>query len=87
MDELIEAARLVNEQSGGSVAGAVMRGIRSHTIMDTVTGMVFNAYGGEDVSLPYNVWFDGDWTNPRLTDSRVAEGLSHYAGMMSGRPC
>lgn len=86
MAELIDAARLIREQSGGAVAGAVMRGIRSHTIMDTVTGMVFNSYGDDPADLPYNVWFDGDWTRPRLTDDRVVAGLSHYAGMMSAGP-
>jgi multiple sugar transport system substrate-binding protein len=86
MDELIAAARSINEQAGGTVAGAVMRGIRSHTIMDTVTGMVFNNWGADPVDLPYNVWFEDDWANPLLTDERVARGLSHYAGMMSAGP-
>jgi multiple sugar transport system substrate-binding protein len=86
MDELIAAAKTVKEKSGGAVAGAVMRGIRSHTIMDTVTGMVFNAYGSGASDLPYNVWFDGDWNKPRLTDPHIATGLSHYAGMMSAGP-
>jgi multiple sugar transport system substrate-binding protein len=86
MDELLAAAQTVKEKSGGAVAGAVMRGIRSHTIMDTVTGMVFNAYGTDPTDLPYNVWFDGDWAKPRLTDERIATGLSHYAGMMSAGP-
>lgn len=86
MDELIAAAQSINEQSGGTVAGAVMRGIRSHTIMDTVTGMVFNVLGDEEMSLPYNVWFDGDWANPVVSSDVVATGLSHYAGMMSAGP-
>lgn len=86
MDELVAAARQISEESGGTVAGAVMRGVRSHTVMDTVTGMVYNAWGADEASLPYNVWFDGDWTAPRLTDERVMTGLSHYAGMMSAGP-
>ena len=61
MGGLIEAAQGITEASGGTVAGAVMRGIRSHTIMDTVTGMVLNNWGEAEMSLPYNVWFDGDW--------------------------
>jgi multiple sugar transport system substrate-binding protein len=86
MDELIAAAQMISEESGGTVAGAVMRGIRSHTIMDTVTGMVFNHWGESEMNLPYNVWFDGDWTNPILTDERVMGGLADYAGMMSAGP-
>ena len=38
------------------------------------------------MSLPYNVWFDGDWSAPALTDERITAGLSHYAGLMSAGP-
>ncbi len=86
MGGLIEAAHSISEASGGTVAGAVMRGIRSHTIMDTVTGMVFNNWGEAEMNLPHNVWFDGDWSAPQLTDERVTAGLSHYAGLMSAGP-
>jgi multiple sugar transport system substrate-binding protein len=86
MPELIEAAATISEKSGGQVAGAVMRGIRSDTPIDTVTGIVYNAWGAEPTPLPYNVWFDGDWSKPRLTDPRIAAGLSHYAGMMKAGP-
>jgi multiple sugar transport system substrate-binding protein len=86
MPELIAAAKKINSESGGTVAGAVMRGIRSDTIMDTVTGMVFNQYGDDMVSLPGNVWFEGDWTMPRLTDPRIYGGLADYAGMMQAGP-
>lgn len=86
MDELIEAAKMITEESGGTIAGAVMRGIRSHTIMDTVTGLVFNTWGDDVMELPYNVWFDGGWANPILTDERVWRGLYHYAGLMQAGP-
>jgi multiple sugar transport system substrate-binding protein len=87
MPELLAAAEKINTESGGTVAGAVMRGIRSHTIMDTVTGMVFNRVGDEPVmTLPGNIWFDGDWTQPRLTDPEVYTGLADYAGMMKAGP-
>ncbi len=56
MAELIEAAQGITEASGGTVAGAVMRGIRSHTIMDTVTGMVLNNWADAEMSLPYSVY-------------------------------
>lgn len=86
MDELIAAARQISEASGGTVAGAVMRGIRSHTIMDTLTGLVFNVWGDAEMELPYNIWFDGAWENPRLVDERIMTGLAHYAGLMSAGP-
>ncbi len=86
MDELAAAAQKVSADSGGTVAGAVMRGIRSHTIMDTVTGMVFNRFGDEAVLMPGNVWFDGDWSAPRLTDERIVQGLADYAALMQAGP-
>ena len=67
-------------------AGALMRGIRSDTTMDTVTGMVYNRWGPDEAVLPYNIWFDGDWTNPRVTDERITAGLADYAGMMQAGP-
>lgn len=86
MAELHAAARTVSEKSGGAVAGAVMRGIRSDTPIDTVTGIVYNAWGGEPTPAPYNVWFDGDWSKPRLTDPRIVKGLADYAELMKAGP-
>ncbi len=86
MPDLIAAAKRVNEAGGGDIAGAVMRGIRSDTILDTVTGMIFNHWGAQDAPLPYSVWFDGDWSKPRLTDPRIVAGLTDYAGMMQAGP-
>lgn len=86
MDGLVEAAKRVNEEAGDDVSGALMRGIRSDTTMDTVTGMVFNRWGTEEAPLPYNLWFDGDWTNPRVVDERITQGLADYAGMMQAGP-
>ncbi|MCY4145525.1 MAG: extracellular solute-binding protein [Chloroflexi bacterium] len=86
MAGLIDAAHSISEASGGMVAGSVMRGIRSHTIMDTVTGMVFNNWGEAEMTLPTNVWYDGDWSMPQVDDERITAGLSHYAGLMSAGP-
>jgi len=87
MDDLIAAAAAVNEAAAtDGIAGAVMRGIRSDTIMDTLTGVVFNAIGDSDSTPPYNVWFDGDWGSPRLDDPAVCKGLSDYAGLLAAGP-
>lgn len=86
MQELLDAAMKVTEAGNGEVFGAAMRGIRADTIMDTLTGVVFNSWGSDPTPLPYNVWFDGDWTNPRFTDPRIVEGLANYAGMMKAGP-
>jgi len=86
MDELTAAAQRIAEESEGEVMGAVMRGFRSDTIVDTVTGMVFNRWGPDPAPLPYNVWFDGAWTKPRVTHPAIVAGLNDYAGMMNGGP-
>jgi multiple sugar transport system substrate-binding protein len=86
MDELTAAAMKVSEMGNGEVYGAAMRGVRSDTIMDTLTGVVFDSWGPEEAPLPYNLWFDGDWSNPRFTDPRITEGLANYAKMMQAGP-
>ncbi len=87
MDELIAAAATVNEAGAADgVAGAVMRGIRSDTIMDTLTGVVLNAVGDMESPTPYNIWFDGSWDNPRLDDPAVCKGLADYADMLAAGP-
>jgi multiple sugar transport system substrate-binding protein len=87
MDELIAAAQTVNEAGAADgVAGAVMRGIRSDTIMDTLTGVVLNAVGDMETPTPYNVWFDGAWDAPRLDDPAVCKGLTDYAMMLAAGP-
>jgi multiple sugar transport system substrate-binding protein len=85
-EELIAAANKVSAEGNGEVYGAAMRGVRSDTIMDTLTGIVFNSWGEEEAPLPYNLWFDGDWSNPRFTDPRIADGLANYAGLMQAGP-
>jgi len=84
--DLIAAANKVTQEGNGEVYGAVMRGIRSDTIMDTLTGVVFNSWGTDPTPLPYNIWFAGDWKKPQVTDPRITEGLSNYAAMMKAGP-
>jgi multiple sugar transport system substrate-binding protein len=86
MQELIADAKKVTDEGNGEVYGSVMRGIRSDTIMDTLSGVVFNSWGSDPTPLPYNIWFDGDWKKPRFTDPRIVEGLSNYAAMMKYGP-
>lgn len=86
MEELIAAARTVTEKSGGAVSGAVLRGIRSDTLIDTVTGFVNNSVGTADRSASYNVWFDGDWSRPKMNDPDIVRGLTNYAELMKAGP-
>lgn len=84
MAELVQAAKQINES--GQAMGMVMRGISSDTIIDTVSGIVLNGWGAEPTPLPFNLWFDGDWQTPRLSDPRIVEGLTTYALLMQAGP-
>ena len=86
MEELIAAAQKVKEDSDGAVAGAVLRGIRSDTLIDTITGFVNNSVGPADRSAPYNVWFDGGWDNPKMDNPDIVRGLANYAELMKAGP-
>jgi multiple sugar transport system substrate-binding protein len=63
-----------------------MRGIRSDTIMDTLSGVVWNSFGAADAPTPYGMWFDGAWDKPRLTDERVCGGLANYGNLLAAGP-
>ncbi|MBD1873077.1 extracellular solute-binding protein [Nodosilinea sp. FACHB-131] len=84
MAELVQAANQINQS--GQALGMVMRGVKSDAIIDTVSGIVLNGWGTEPTPLPFNLWFDGDWQQPRLTDPRIVEGLTTYAQLMQAGP-
>lgn len=86
MDELIAAAGKISAEGKGEVFGATMRGKRSAELVDTMTGIVLDAWGDQPATLPCNIWFDGDWSKPRFNDPRVAKGLSYYAGLLKASP-
>jgi multiple sugar transport system substrate-binding protein len=87
MDELTAAAQKVTDEAGkDGIYGAVMRGIRSDTIMDTLSGVVFDSWGPDPAPPPYGLWFDGGWDKPRLTDPKIIEGLTNYAKMIKAGP-
>ena len=87
MPELIAAAQKISEEGASEgIAGAVMRGIRSDTIMDTLSGVTLNAFGDREAPSPYGMWFDGAWDNPRLDDPGVCQGLTDYAMMLAAGP-
>lgn len=86
MDDLIAAAKEISENGEGKIFGASMRGKRSAELVDTMTGIVLDAWGDEPAALPYNIWFDGSWSKPRFDDPRIATGLSYYAGLLEAGP-
>lgn len=86
MDDLMTAAAKVSAAGNGEDFGASMRGKLSAELVDTMTGIVFDAWGGEEIKLPENVWFDGDWTKPRFNDPKITTGLSYYAGLLKAGP-
>ncbi len=86
-DELIAAAEKINKEGAADgIAGAVMRGIRSDTIMDTLSGVVWDAWGAADAPAPYGLWFDGGWDKPRLTNAKVCQGLANYGKLLAAGP-
>jgi len=85
-DDLILAAKKVKKSSNGDVMGMVVRGKRTDTAIDTITGVVYNAWGERNVSYPQNIWFDGDWNSPQMDHPAIQRGLSQYAGLMSAGP-
>jgi multiple sugar transport system substrate-binding protein len=86
-DDLIAAAQKISAEKGkDGISGAVMRGIRSDTIMDTLSGVVWNAYGDREAPTPYGMWFDGSWETPRLTDAGVCQGLANYGRLLATGP-
>lgn len=86
MDDLMTAAAKVSAAGGGQDFGATMRGKLSAELVDTMTGIVFDAWGDAPVKLPENVWFDGDWAKPRFNDPKITKGLSYYAGLLKAGP-
>lgn len=85
-DDLLAGAQKVTDEGAGEVFGSVMRGQRSGSLVDTMTGIVLNAWGEAEAPLPYNIWFDGAWDKPRFDDPRIAAGLAHYAGLLKAGP-
>ncbi len=85
MEELVTDAQKITAEAKGEAFGAVVRGVRSDTIMDTVTGVVLD-YWDQSTPLPYCVWFDNDWKKPRFNDSRNVQGLTTWVQLMKAGP-
>jgi multiple sugar transport system substrate-binding protein len=86
-EELIAAAEKVTKDGAkDGVVGAVMRGIRSDAIMDTFSGVVYDAWGAKEAPPPYGLWFDGGWDKPRLTDPAICAGMANYAKLLAAGP-
>ncbi len=86
-DELVAAAEQITAEAGGDVFGSVMRGVRETSIRDTLTGVVLNSFGNlDEVELPYNLWFDGSFDNPRLDDPRIVDGMTVYSKLVAAGP-
>jgi len=86
MTQLVEAAQKVSQAGAGRVFGAVARGVRNISIFDTVSGVILNSWGAQAAPLPYNIWFDGDWSKPRANDPHIVEGLANYAALLKAGP-
>jgi multiple sugar transport system substrate-binding protein len=87
MDELTAAAaKITKDGAKDGVVGTAMRGIRSDTIMDTFSGIVYDSWGSKDAPPPYGLWFDGSWDKPRLTDPAICAGITNYAKLVAAGP-
>ena len=54
--------------------GMVVRGKRTDTAIDTITGVVYNAWGERNVSYPQNIWFEGNWNSPQMDHPAIQRG-------------
>lgn len=88
MDELINAANSIQSQADGEVSGAVMRGIRSDTLKDTITGIVYNAVGDGGYNNAAEMYMSspGNFSTVRLTDPGIIRGINRYAQLMKAGP-
>ena len=85
--DLIAQAKQISADKGSQgISGAVMRGIRSDTIMDTLSGVVWDSWGAAEAPTPYGLWFDGAWDKPRLTNEGVCQGLANYGNLLATGP-
>ena len=85
-DDLIYAASKVKKMSNGDVMGMVVRGKRTDTAIDTITGVVYNSWGSRSVNYPQNIWFEDGWQSPQMDHPAIQRGLAQYAGLMSAGP-
>jgi multiple sugar transport system substrate-binding protein len=87
MAELIQSARQIPAAGGGDVFGSAMRGARTDTLRDTLTGVVLNQVPlDRPIEMPYNIWFDGSWDKPALSDPEIVQGMSDYAELAKQGP-
>lgn len=87
MAELIASAHKITAAGSGNVFGSVMRGIRTDTLRDTLTGVVLNQVPLDaEIEMPYNIWFDGAWDAPVLDNPHIVQGMSDYAELVKAGP-
>lgn len=87
MADLLASAKEITSQGNGQVFGSVMRGTRTDTLRDTLTGVVLNQIPlDREIQMPYNIWFDGSWDSPILNDPQIVQGMSDYAELVKQGP-
>jgi len=87
MADLLDSARAITAAGKGEYFGSVMRGARTDTLRDTLTGVVLNEVPlDRKIQMPYNIWFDGAWDKPVLNDPYIVKGLSDYAELVKQGP-
>jgi multiple sugar transport system substrate-binding protein len=87
MADLISSAKKITAAGNGEVFGSVMRGTRTDTLRDTLTGVVLNQIPRDkQIEMPYNIWFDGAWDQPVLDDPNIVRGMTDYAELVAQGP-
>lgn len=87
MDELTAAAaQITKDGAKDGVVGSVVRGIRSGLVVPEMEGLVANSWGSADTPQPYNIWYDGAWDKPRLTDPKICAGITNWAKLLAAGP-
>lgn len=88
MDELVVAAKKISEEADGKVSGASMRGIRSDTLKDTITGIVYNAVGDGGFNNAAELYLaDGkSFSTAKFDDPDIIRGITRYAQLMQAGP-
>src|SRR5690606_38660120 len=87
MDALDTAADLITQDPDGKPYGSVLRRLRSNGIRDPLTAVTANAIGEPAAVVPSsNVWFDGVFSNPRLADEAIVEGMDAYSRLVAAGP-
>jgi len=87
MDELTaDAAQITKAGAKDGVYGSVVRGIRSGLVTPEMQGVITDSWGSTPNPQPYNIWYDGAWDKPILTNTAICQGMTNWAKLLDAGP-